>query len=249
MYRNAYKRINKCLSLLLLVLLLFSFSFVPSAAEEKTPAPSSVWCNGGAIRWHPAENKTDLKFRIYYKDKWSGESYSLVATRKGYDSDFSTSRAASFSFRDATNEKDPQVVIKKRNGNTYYSLPAISGRKYKVAVKVYDEKYGLWSDKATAEYYFISNPKPALKQKGKGIAISWEPVPGATKYYIERDTCGYGASGSDEHLFRIVGNDQTTYIDKDIVDHDVYEYIVVAGRGKWRSTAEYLHPIRAIFPE
>ena len=116
-------------------------------------------------------------------------------------------------------------------------------------MKVYDEKYGLWSDKATAEYYFISNPKPSLKQKGKGIAISWEPVPGATKYFIERDTCNHGASGSDERFFKIVGNEQTTYIDKDVVDRDVYEYIVVAGRGKWRSTSEFLDLIRAEFPK
>ena len=254
MYRNAYGRIGKCLSVTLLVLLLFYLTCVTSAAEgnppvpaaaEQTPAPRSVWINGGAIRWHPEETKSDLKFRIYWKDKWSGESFRLIATRKGYDSDFSTSRAAAFSFRDATNEKDPQVIIEKKNGNTYYSLPAVSGHKYKVAVKVYDEKYGLWSDKATAEYYFISIPKPSLTVKGKRIVISWKPVPGATKYYIERDTCNHGASGSDERLFKIVGNDQTKYIDNDIVYEDVYEYIVVAGRGKWRTTGEFLDPICA----
>ena len=242
------KKIMKCLSVALLVLLLFSLFSVTYADEEKTPAPR-VWINGGGVRWHPAEVKSGLKFRFYYKDKWSGEYFQLVARCKEFDSDNATAWRTSFFFRDATDEKDPQIIKEKKNGITYYSLPAISGRKYKVAVKVYDEKYGLWSDKATAEYYFISNPKPSLKQKGKGIAISWEPVPGATKYFIERDTCNHGASGSDERFFKIVGNEQTTYIDKDVVDRDVYEYIVVAGRGKWRSTSEFLDLIRAEFPK
>ncbi len=238
-----YRRINKCISLLLLVLLVSLAPQVTYAAEEKTPAPE-VWINGGSISWDPAEYNADLKFRIYYKDKWSGESYQLVATCKGFDSENATGLRASFYFRDATNEEDPQIIKEKIDGHTYYSLPAISGRKYKVAVKTYDEKYGLWSDKATADYYFMSVPEVTVKPTKKGISVSWEPVIGVTKYYIDRIKL---TRESDEQIFRIVGSDLEEFNDEDVIEGEVYLYEVRAGRGRWRSGAMIPDLIRVDF--
>lgn len=235
-YHNAYKKIMKCLSVALLVLLLFSLFSVTYADEEKTPALVDAWVNGREVNWYPAKVKSGLKFRFYYKDKWSGESFQLVARCKGFDSHNMTGRRTSIYFRDATNEKDPQIIKENKNGITYYSLPAISGHKYKIAVKAYDEEYGLWSDKETAEYYFMSTPEIKIKQTKKGFSLSWEPVIGATKYYIYRDDDT--SRIWEEQCAKLVGNDMTKYNDTDVINGHTYTYYVVAGRGKWRVATE-----------
>lgn len=239
------KPLYTCLALLFVVLLAAPASLTTYAAEEKTPAPSYVGITGRDITWEPAEIKGNLKFRIYYKDKWSGESYRLVATRKGYDDENYSSLNSIFSFRDATNEEDPQIIIEKKDGYTYYSLPAISGHKYKVAVKTYDEDYGLWSDKSTVEYYFMSTPEASVELADKGVRLTWKPVQGATKYYVAR--IDISSKYYDVKTFKIVGSDQTEFIDEDAIEGDSYLYQVFAGRGSWKSHANYLNPIRVAF--
>ena len=247
MYRDAYKKITKYLSITLLVLLLFSFSCVPSAAEEKTPAPRYVWGNERGITWMPQGHKTDLKFRIYYKDKWSGESYKLLATVKGFDHYKLSALDVFFRFRDATKEKDPQIKKEKKDGFIYYSIPAISGHKYKVAVKTYDEDYGLWSDKTTAEFYYMSKPEATIKHTKKGFSISWKPVPGATKYYIYRDD--YTSNIYGTQCFKGVGSAVTTYEDTSVINGYIYSYDVYAGRGKWENGCCVTDWIRAELSE
>ncbi len=241
------KRINKVLSLLLLAVLVFSSAFVTYAADEKTPVPTNVWVSDGHILWTPANEEALIsKFKIYYKDKWSGESYKLVATCEGYDSEESSGLNTTFYFRDATNEENPQVIKEKKNGRIYYSIPAYPGHKYKVAVKSYDEAYALWSEKKTAEYYCLTTPpEVTVKQTKKGLLFSWKPVLGATKYYIERNKL----SGEyEEDLFKIVGNDQVTFLDEGVIDGEDYLYDVYAARGKWMIGTE-LDPIRVNLPK
>ncbi len=241
-------RVNKCLSILLLVLLVFFVPHVTYAAEEKTPAPDSVWINGGGISWDVVSEQyysSDVKFRIYYKDKWSGESYKLVATRKGYDSENASSLHSAFYFRDATNEKDPQIIKEKKNGYIYYSIPAVSGHKYKVAVKAYDEKYGLWSGITTAEYYHLTAPEVTVEQTKEGLSFSWKPVPGATKYLVQRNKL---SGETERELFKLVGNDKVNFLDKGVVDGKVYLYYIYAARGKYVAGTQ-LELIRVNLPK
>ncbi len=235
---------KKMIAVCIMILVVFSGAFVTYAAGGKTPAPDKVWITGSSIAWRPAEDTSGLKFRIYYKDKWSGESYQRIATCKGYDESFNTARRASFYFRDATDEKDPEITREKADGHTYYSIPAISGHKYKIAVKVYDEKYGVWSDKTTAEYYYLSTPDVNVKQTKKGLSFSWKPVSGATKYYIERNKL---SGDFEEKEFELVGNDSVTFLDEDVTKGEVYEYDISAARGKWASPEPAL--IEVTLPE
>ena len=244
-----YKTITKSLTILLLVLLVISKPLTIHASGEKTPPPKSISVTPASIYWEPAELKSDLKFKIYYKDKWSGESYKLVATCKGFDEEYYTPKNTWFYLRDASNEKDPQIKKEKRDGITYYSLPAISGHKYKVAVKVYDEKYGLWSDITAAELYYMSTPKSTIKQTKKGVSISWKPVTGATKYYVERISLPSNLKETEGVSFKIVGNDQTRFLDKDVIEGMRYQYRIVAGRGKWLSGFDFLPQVIVDLPE
>ncbi|MBQ4045784.1 MAG: hypothetical protein II627_04995 [Lachnospiraceae bacterium] len=242
------KRICQSLTILLLVLLVFSRPLVTNAEGEKTPAPESVVLAHDSITWEPAEYKSNLKFRIYFKDKWSGESYKLIATCKGYDPEHGSAGKAIFKIRDASDEKDPQITKEKKDGYTYYSIPVISGHKYKAAVKVYDEEYGLWSDITTSERYFLSIPDASIEQTEKGLSISWNPVPGATKYRVIRYYLSSKTSDDEEKVIIIPGNDQTRFDDEDVIDKDVYMYEVQAGRGNWFSAFRY-SMVRVAFPE
>ncbi len=227
-----YKRIKQCLAICVLLLLVFASPLATYAAAEKTPAPTSVQVNGKQIRWYLAKNKNDMKFRIYYKDKWSGDSYQLAGTGKGYSPANVSSRSCYFFIRDATNEEDPQVIEGEWDGRTSYTIPLINGHKYKFAVKAYDKSYGLWSDITTIEYYFLSRPEVSLKQTEKGVSVSWKPVPGATKYYVVKHPM---SNPTHTQTFTIIGNDQTEFIDEDVIKGKEYFYEVQAGRGKWES--------------
>ena len=249
-----HKIIKKCLALSLLALLVSSNLFMISAEDkEKTPAPKTINLNASqALRWtlpveyleKPDYSEKNLYFRIYFKDKWSGESYKYITQCKGWDHDSFSCRLVSIRLRDASDEEDPQVTEEKKNGKTYISIPVVSGHKYKVAIKMLDKEVGVWSDITTQEYYFMSKaevtwPDVYVDPKEGGISIQWKPVEGATKYIIERhiveDPSGKMPYPIIKDTFRVVGNDQTTFFDDTVKNGYSYIYYFSAGRGEWVS--------------
>ena len=118
--------------------------------------------------------------------------------------------------------------------NTEYTITGLeNGKTYEFLVQAYlSDHWSSYSTRDHIECTVIPQPKPTVSSVGDGtVTLSWDPIPGATKYAISSQNPGVNYS---------LDCTDTTYTISNLANGREYNFLVQAYvNGKWSSYSEF----------